>query len=121
MSMDCWRVCHLCGNVPSFHAPARGPVYEFLFGLLAPIHSYHILLYFIFDLRRLAALWLFASYWPRPAWSATLFMALLFLTIGRILWYDTGLNITHVLSVGLRSLRHLYIKCNPISSVLPGS
>ena len=70
--------------------PARGPIYEFLFGLFGTNPTpYHILLYFIRLSGGLAALWLFRILWPKQR-SATFFMALLFLIYPGFLWWIQG-------------------------------
>ncbi|MEO5888588.1 MAG: hypothetical protein ABIQ77_13090, partial [Anaerolineales bacterium] len=70
--------------------PARGPLYEFLFGLFGTNPTpYHILLYLIRLSGGLAALWLFRILWPKQR-SATFFMALLFLIYPGFLWWIQG-------------------------------
>ena len=83
--------------------PARGPLYEFLFGLFGTNPTpYHILLYLIRLSGGLAALWLFRILWPRQR-SATFFMALLFLIYPGFLWWIQGFEYQPmVLSVGLQ-------------------
>jgi hypothetical protein len=83
--------------------PARGPLYEFLFGLFGTNPTpYHILLYLIRLSGGLAALWLFHILWPKQR-SATFFMALLFLIYPGFLWWIQGFEYQPmVLSVGLQ-------------------
>jgi hypothetical protein len=83
--------------------PARGPLYEFLFGLFGTNPTpYHILLYFIRLIGGLAALWLFRILWPKQR-SATFLMALLFLIYPGFLWWIQGFEYQPmVLSVGLQ-------------------
>ena len=83
--------------------PARGPLYEFLFGLFGtdPL-PYHILLYLIRLSGGLAALWLFRILWPKQR-GATFFMALLFLIYPGFLWWVQGFEYQPmVLSVSLQ-------------------
>ena len=83
--------------------PARGPLFEFLFGLFGtnPI-PYHILLYLLRLAGSLGALWLFRILWPKQR-EATFFMALLFLIYPGFLWWIQGFEYQPmVLSVGLQ-------------------
>ena len=83
--------------------PARGPLYEILFGLFGtnPI-PYHILLYCSRLTGGLGSLWLFRILWPQQR-SATFFMALLFLIYPGFLWWVQGFEYQPmILSMGLQ-------------------
>jgi len=83
--------------------PARGPLFEFLFGLFGtnPI-PYHILLYCSRLAGGLGSLWLFRILWPKQR-SATFFMSLFFLIYPGFLWWIQGFEYQPmVLSVGLQ-------------------
>lgn len=83
--------------------PARGPLFEYLFGLFGTNPTpYHILLYSWRLLGGLGSLWLFRLLWPQER-SATFFMALLFLIYPGFLWWIQGFEYQPmVLSVGLQ-------------------
>ncbi|MDQ3003859.1 MAG: hypothetical protein M3R47_00525, partial [Chloroflexota bacterium] len=83
--------------------PARGPLYELLFGLFGTNPTpYHILLYLIRLSGGLAALWLFRILWPKQR-GATFYMALLFLIYPGFLWWVQGFEYQPmVLSVSLQ-------------------
>ncbi|HET9905743.1 MAG TPA: hypothetical protein VFQ23_03860 [Anaerolineales bacterium] len=83
--------------------PARGPLFEFLFGLFGTNpFPYHLLLYASRVVGGLGALWLFRILWPKQR-AATFFMALLFLIYPGFLWWIQGFEFQPmVLSVGLQ-------------------
>ena len=83
--------------------PARGPLFEFLFGVFGtnPI-PYHFLLYCSRLTGGLGSLWLYRILWPKQR-SATFFMALLYLIYPGFLWWIQGFEYQPmVLSVGLQ-------------------
>jgi hypothetical protein len=83
--------------------PARGPLFEWLYGMFGanPL-PYHLLLYGWRLAGGLGALWLFRSLWPK-ARLAAFNMALLFLIYPGFLWWVQGFEYQPmVLSVGLQ-------------------
>ena len=83
--------------------PARGPLFEGLFGLFGtnPL-PYHVLLYLWRLIGGFGALWLFRILWPKQR-TATFFMALLFLVYPGFLWWVQGFEYQPmVMSVGLQ-------------------
>ncbi len=83
--------------------PARGPLFNLLFGLIGSNPTpYHVLLYLWRLIGGLGALWLFRILWPKQR-GATFFMALLFLIYPGFLWWVQGFEYQPmVLSVGLQ-------------------
>jgi hypothetical protein len=85
--------------------PARGPLFELLFGLFGTSPFPYLILLYLWRLAGgLAALWLFRLLWPKQRGAAFL-MALLYVTYPGFLWWVQGFEYQPmVLSAGLQAL-----------------